>query len=250
MIDQDVWIRSDYENVYAVCPGCGREVIFNRVSDLKTTERIFGLDIDCLFPECGTQFRIVGDSINESYEMMLFHGGQLFNQKRYMQCVMQTCQAYEMFFNLHIYAELVCRPWSSVKNTISLAALNKRSNDLHKAIKKFSFQDMRNLSLLVAIKADQSRPFDASSAAEFIQSIRAWPQKPTVADVGNIPGRGIAEHFLRIKRSTINIERNKVAHKRAYRPNRECAEMLLVEARETLFPLAYALKIKSNIAHY
>lgn len=248
-----VHVEADYENVFAKCPHCQHEVIFNRISDLKTTEPIGGLDIACLLPACAKPFRIVGDSINEAHDMILQRGGRLLDRKRYMECVTQTCQAYEMFFNLHLYAELVYRPFAKVKGVDALDAVNERSKSLYKAIRKFAFQDMRNLSLAVAVQADHTRPFDAAGAAAFIAAIPKKPNKPAEpadAAVRAIPGKGMAEQFLRIKKSKINTERNEVAHGRAYRPTRERAEELFSEACKTLLPMTYALKLHSNIIHY
>lgn len=250
MSGPDVHIESNYENVFATCPHCGQEVIFNRVSDLKTTQPIGGLEVVCLRTECAQPFRIVGDSINEAHDMILMGCLELLERKRYMECVTQTCQAYEMFFNLHLYAELVYRPFGKVKGGAALIGVNERSKSLHKAIGKFAFKDIRNLSLAVAIEADHTRPFDAAKAAAFIAAIPRKPNEPSDADVGAIPGKGIADQFLRIKKSDINVERNQVAHGRAYRPKRERAEQLLSEARNTLLPLTYALKLHSEIMHY
>lgn len=250
MIVPDVHIESNYENVFAVCPHCQREVIFNRISDLKTTQPIGGLDVVCLLPACAKPFRIVGDSINEAHDMILMSCSQLLERKRYMECVTQTCQAYEMFFNLHLYAELVYRPFATTKGGAALLAVNDRSKALHAAIERFAFKDMRDLSLAVAIKADHTRPFDGAGAAAFIAAIPQKPNEPADAAVSAIPGKGIADQFLRIKKSTINTERNRVAHGRAYRPTRERAEQLLGDARRTLLPLTYALKLHSDIMYY
>ena len=76
------------------------------------------------------------------------------------------------------------------------------------------------------------------------------PAMPTDEAVSAIPGKGIAEQFRRIKKSTINTERNKVAHSRAYGPTREAAEQLSSEANELLPPLTFALKLHSDILCY
>ena len=124
MIVPTVWIESNYENVFAKCPHCGDEITFNRVSDLKTTQLISGRDIDCLRIECKKPFRIVGDSINEAHDMILQGCGELLERKRYMECVTQTCQAYETFFNLHLYVELVYRPVAGARNDTALNAVD------------------------------------------------------------------------------------------------------------------------------
>ncbi len=190
MIGAYVHVESDYENVFAICPHCHKEIIFNRVSDLKTTQPVGGLDIVCLRTECAKPFRIGGDSINEAHHMILSQCCELLEGKRYMQCVMQTCQAYEMFFNLHLYAELVYRPFAKVKDSAALLAVNERSKRLNEAIGKFAFKEMRNVSLAVAIEADHIRTFDASGATAFIAAIPEKRKDLSDAAVGTIPGKG------------------------------------------------------------
>jgi hypothetical protein len=65
-------INATYENIEAECPECGNENIFNRMSDLRTRERIDERDVVCQFPECGKTFKIMADVINDAWDTMLF----------------------------------------------------------------------------------------------------------------------------------------------------------------------------------
>lgn len=91
-------MRTDYENFVAVCPSCGHECIFNRASDLCTFEPIGELNVSCLNEECRKPFRLVGDSVNEPHEMLIYDCYELLEHKHYMNCILSLAQAYEVFF--------------------------------------------------------------------------------------------------------------------------------------------------------
>lgn len=64
--DPDHWLRAEaeiiiyprtsHENFVDKCPWCHTESIFNRISDLHTTEPIMGRSVRCLNIECGKTF--------------------------------------------------------------------------------------------------------------------------------------------------------------------------------------------------
>lgn len=88
--------QCDYENVVAKCTNCNKENIYNRTSDLGTTIPIAHKKVVC--EHCHHEFGINGDLVNERYEMLIFDCYYLFQNKKYMQCMTQVCQACEMFF--------------------------------------------------------------------------------------------------------------------------------------------------------
>src|SRR5207248_2223257 len=91
----DVHIESTYENIYADCPHCGYQNIFNRASDLKTFEPIAGRDVACTNSDCRRPFRIVSDRINPAHQALLFDCADMLRRKQYMQCVLAVAQSYE-----------------------------------------------------------------------------------------------------------------------------------------------------------
>ena len=91
---------SGYENIVVTCPLCSHELVLNRATDLGTFEAISGTDVCC--QECGRGFWINGDSVNERHEAIVFDCHDLLRTKRYMNCILNVCQAYEMFFSLYL----------------------------------------------------------------------------------------------------------------------------------------------------
>jgi hypothetical protein len=138
--------RTTYENFVAECPWCGKESIFNRASDLRTFEPIAGRDVSCQSVDCGKPFRIVGDSVNNRHEMLIFDCYELIERKHYMNCILSLAQAYEVFFSLYFRVELLYKPFGADRDQ-ELADLNRISEGLHDKIKEHTFTPMRALFL-------------------------------------------------------------------------------------------------------
>lgn len=75
---------------------CNDEISFNRASDLQTFEPVGGANVSCY--RCSGEFWINGDSINERHNALLFDCNEHLFAKRYMNCILNVSQAYEMFF--------------------------------------------------------------------------------------------------------------------------------------------------------
>ena len=105
--------RVSYENINATCPCCGYKCIFNRISDLCTTDPIGSREVHCLNKECDKLFRIGGDSANERHEMLIFDCYELLDRKQYMHCILNLATAYEMFFSLFLRVKLVHKPFKA-----------------------------------------------------------------------------------------------------------------------------------------
>lgn len=104
-------IETSYENFIAVCPECGYKNIFNRISDLKTTELISFRRVHCFNESCGKIFGINRDTLRARYLALLFDCYPLYEQKRYSACVILLNQALEVFFYHYLKVELVYRPY-------------------------------------------------------------------------------------------------------------------------------------------
>lgn len=240
--------HADYENIRIDCPQCNRPVTYNRASDLSTFDPIAGNAVDCLWPDCAKPLWVVGDRVNEAHEMILDSCVTLLEQKRYMECVTQVCQAYEMFFNLHLHAELVYRPFSRLRNSEGLKQLNARAQKLHSEIEPFAFQKMRRLSLHLVCQADEHRPMTKETAHDFIEACgRLSKRTPDETMLRAQADQRVASTFIKIAESTIGEERNRVAHKFAYRPTFETTHRLLDEARHLLLPQSFTMKLHSNV---
>ena len=238
---------SGYENIVVDCPLCNRELVLNRAADLGTFDPISGTNVYCL--ECGKEFWINSDSVNERHEAVIFDCHDLLRTKRYMNCILNVCQAYEMFFSLYLRVNILYIPFGKdvreKRNAID--QINKLAKGLSNETKKFGFARMRNVTLGLAVQPD--RPSGLDEAQDYIDALSNY-SLPKDTEIESLPDKRIAALLIRIKQTRINELRNDVVHKRAYRPKRVEAENAVTEARAILFPLTAKLGLHDDLNWY
>ena len=243
--------EAGYENLVVDCPRCGCESVFNRASDLRLFAPIGGLNSQCLNEKCEEPFRIVSDSVNERHEQLIFDCHYLLKRKQYMHCILNLATAHEMFFSLFLRVELLYKPFATDSNSQGFDEINRLSEKLDNRIKRHNFATMRKLFLQQLI--DGQSPVDLHEAKK---AIHALPKRAkSVKEVSNDEIREKANASLKsllidLNRSTIHELRNRVVHKRAYRPTFEEARDALDEARSIIFPLTSRLDIRDDLYGY
>lgn len=238
-------IYTNYENFAAECPWCGKENIFNRASDLDTFEPIAGRNVLCLADACGKEFRIIGDTLNNPHEMLVYDCYKLIEQKQYMNTILTLTQAYEVFFNLFFRIELLYKPFAVERD---IAKFNRLSEMLYEKLKKHTFTKMRNHFLEYVL--DNNPPRDFVEAEHKIVNLSDNPKEPKNTEIHNMNNSTLKPLLKVVKNTEINTLRNKIIHKQAYRPTREEVEKAFEEAKTTLNELTYHLKLYDNIAFY
>ena len=238
--------HAGYENVVSECPWCRCECIFNRASDLRTFEPIFGRDVSCM--GCDKLFRLISDSVNERHEQLLFDCDELLERKQYMNCIISVTQSYEMFFGLYLRVAFLYRPFSSDWNAASLNHMNQVSEQLRKKVRKCAFWDMRAIFLRQVTAP--SPPVNLVEAAEIIKTLDCKSPCPKEGDLRAVSDTKVANLLINLKKTTVNTLRNKVVHKIAYRPTRAKAENAVEEARSILLPLTNCLDLHDDVHWY
>lgn len=239
--------RTSYENIVAECPHCSTENNFNRATDLETFQPIAEKDVRCQEDSCGTPFRIVGDSINPAYQMLLLDCTNLREEKRYMACILNIAQAYEMFFALYFRVTLLCRPFGNDENQ-DLKRLNELSVEMSKKLRRHAFGNLRALFLSRIIK--NSDPTNLADAAVQISHLPQKPQSPKNSAISAIPDPMLVPLMRAIKTTEIPTIRNAVVHKGGYRPKLKDVEAALSEAKKTLMRLHNVLDLKEDLNFY
>jgi len=240
---------ADYENISAECPFCKNMNIFNRASDLQTFDPIGSRDVSCASSYCGKRFNIIGDSVNSAHEMLINNCNQLMESKRYMNCIIDLCMAYEVFFNLFFRVELIYKPFSTSPKR-DLACCNSLLRALNKKIRYHTFNPMRSLFLWYMVTG--KTPKSMAEAKDVIEKFPNDPRsvEPMAECFEKLKNKKIENILKAIKTTDINKLRNKVAHKQAYRPKREKVEETLKETKDILFPLSGHLQLYDDINWY
>lgn len=239
--------HTSYENFIAECPWCSEENIFNRASDLQTFEPIAGRDVSCQSDDCGKSFRIVGDSVDNAHEMLIYDCYELVEQKHYMNCILSLAQAYEIFFSLFFRVELLYKPFGADLKP-EPADLNRLSEELYHKIKKHTFADMRALFLQYMVTGRS--PKNLTEAEAVISALPDRPGDPKDATIESLGDTKLVSLLKALKATSIHTLRNRIVHKQAYRPKREEVEAALKETRSILFPLTKHLRLYDDINWY
>jgi len=239
--------RTSYENFVARCPCCEQESIFNRVTDLNDLSPIDFRTVSCLNPACGKSFNINGDSANSAHEMLVFDCYELLQLKHYMNCILTLAQAYEVFFSLFLRVELLYKPFARDIGRHT-KQLNRLAEQFSEKVKGHTFARMRALFLRQLIAGPS--PADLAEAEDAIARLDDHPCDPRDAEIDALGDRQLVVLLKAVQRTAINILRNKVVHKQAYRPTREEAEAALDEARSLLFALTGRLGLYDDINWY
>lgn len=239
--------RPTYENFVVDCPVCGKENVFNRASDLLTFEAIGGLDVSCLNNKCGERFRIVGDSVNEAYEMFIHGCQELRDRKHYMYCVLCLAQSYEVFFALFFRVELLYKPFGADSKR-DLKELNRLATTLNGKIKGHAFRRLRALFLRHVIA--RQLPNSVAEAARVVDDLPRHPTDPNDNEIAALDHPLLVPLLGAIKTTKVLTLRNRVVHESAYRPSLQEVEDALEEARSILFPLGHYFNLHDDINWY
>ena len=211
--------NASYETVTAECEHCGTHCIFSRLDDIGELGPYAGRYVVCY--ECNKWFRIYGDTINPAYELFIFEAYDCFASKRYMPCVVNLAQAWEVFFSIFVASNFIYRPFfESLESDLDLAWLNRQHSQLYEATKKFTFTPLRNLLTNTVVK--KLYPATLQEGEEAIQKIKTErlgenPKKKSIEEFYDAEVRDILDRLQFLQVGTL---RNKVIHQQAYRPRR------------------------------
>ncbi len=230
-------IEPTYENFIAVCPHCDFENVYNRVSDLKTRERIDFKEVVCLNDNCRKMFYINSDLIAPAYTYLIYDCYKLKHDKRYMycilNCILNIAQAYEAFFGLYLRVELLYKPFGKSPG-LELTRLNELAATLDKRIRTYTYRPLRNIFMNRVLQGGAVNSLEESETiVENLDGLRVDPSNQALSAANS----RISAFLQKLKDSEIGEVRNMVVHKYAYRPSLEQAEYFIEEARDILFNL-------------
>lgn len=190
-------IRPGYENIYFTCPLCNTENILNRVTDVRHTRPISGMESVC--DNCKQKVWLNGDRADHvKYKWFLFDLDRHKREKQYREYALVLCQCLEAFFVQALLNKLVTRNllFTNVDGTVNLEQDNFVRRQLDEAWKAAGFEELR-------------KTFNS----EFKELSTSF--KP-IGNTNIIDLR--KESFKAVRTTDINKLRNKVVHSTAYRP--------------------------------
>jgi hypothetical protein len=211
-----------YENVSCNCPRCNAKNIYNRVSDLKTLEQLDFVTVKC--SHCEIKFNIEGDTINDTYELILMEVHEAKRKKEYRNCILLLTQALETFLNQTI-ENAVLNERILIKGCKSIGEYNGIKKKYFDKLEKLTFTPMKILFYDIFLN---KRKFKSKEEIEnFIDEIMPGKLRNLTeelnqkiqTDIKNFPDKSISEMFNILNKTRLHEIRNKVIHKFVYRPS-------------------------------
>ncbi len=206
------------------------------------------MGVKCLHGDCELVFRIIGDSVEPSYSMLLAGCYELMGLKRYMNCVLTVAQAYEVFFSLYFRVELLYKPYAGTPKGGSLPRLNDLAQRLITNTKPYAFEAMRSAFLTHMVSG--VRPTNLDDSEKVIDAFPPKPAVPPDSAIRSLSDPKISQLLLEVKKAKIATLRNNVVHKTAYRPTVDEAKNALEEGMNLLLPLGSRLDLQDDVNWY
>lgn len=242
-------IETTYENFIAMCPECGHRNIFNRISDLKTTQPISFKKVHCF--KCDSIFGINRDRIQARYIAIFFDCYLLYQEKRYSTCILLLTQALEVFFYHYLKVELIYRPFWNEKER-DFERLNRLLESLQSSVESMAYGKLKNVFLACVIDNSKPKTLNLDDSKKKIDGLRKYAKKCSKDDdLRNISNSVLVDLLIKLRDCKIHQLRNKVVHKEAYRPHCEEVKKEIEEVRELLVKISSHLDVfKEDINYY
>lgn len=211
--------KATYENYEVACQICKKWNVFNRITDIKSIGAACGKEVQCF--HCHKSFVISTDNVEEQYQYFLNDCEVLIQQKKYMYCILNLCQACEAFFMKCIGIKLLWEPyrkgvfgWNDKKYQLFDNFLER----IHKRFKKFTYYDLRNIIFDIYLN-DKS----FSTQSEILDYLDKLSDN-NISEASDKNIKAIVDEKQRnilmyLKKLKIHEIRNAVAHKEGFRPS-------------------------------
>jgi hypothetical protein len=222
----------DYETITARCDECGTLCTFNRVDDIGDPGPYYsGRYVACT--ACGRPFWVFGDATDPAYELLIFAAEQHMRTKHYMLCAINLAQAWEVFFATFVYSTYLYRPfYRDARYHERLERFDDLAELLDDAIRKFTFDALRNVLVNTVVEGVRPRTLDESEVAIARIGGDDFGLRPAKASVYEFPDPSVRAVLLQLQGLRIGELRDRVVHEDAYRPRlaevEDCGEEIRV----------------------
>lgn len=236
-----------YEAFSGQCPICERWSTFNRISDLQTLTLINPMKIRCQFPDCGSDFIIKGDLANPAWQMLILDCEELKHQKRYMYCILNLAQAFEMYFALYFRVQLLYKPFA-LEKLHDIEHLNRCHTSLFESTKKSAFYGLRNMFINSILQSHSCSTLSQSDLE--IGKLISMKNDPGDTAISTYSDHSMALLLRELRQFNIGELRNDVVHKYAYRPRIEEVEKAVDETARILYAFDHRFGILADDANH
>lgn len=204
-------IEHDYETVTARCDHCGEVRTYNRIDDIGDPGPYAGRNIRCLV--CGREFWVHGDIVNSADDLFIYNADEYFRQRRYMLCVANLAQAWEIFFSTFAHSNYIYNPFFTTSPwDRDYEQFNQVSAQLNSAIEKFPFVRMKNVVINTVLQEVHPATLIESEAAISRIVDDRFDNDSKKVNIDAFPDQQRRELIRKLQRLRVGDLRNKVVH--------------------------------------
>lgn len=242
---EEIWIdrenlRLFTETIEFDCPSCSKEIVLNRRDDIGRLGPLSRYEVMCR--DCKAIFYFGGDCINVPHELLWMESFKYKVRKRYTVALVLLCQAYEMMFASGIKHILVYRAFD--KSYLDLDRVNLLLRRLYEVMKNHGYTNLRNC--LIRLFVENIKPQTPEESLDEIRTLSSRKSDPSNDWIlSNCEDTEMAQLFIDLKKSEVNVLRNDVIHCTRYFPTLEEVQDIFDES-ENIFPL---LSYKLGLSH-
>jgi hypothetical protein len=196
---------------------------------------------------CGSDFIIKGDIINPAWQMLILDCETLKTQKRYMYCILNLAQAFEMYFGLYFRVKFLYKPYAH-EQLHDIKHLNRETDSLFENTKECTYVCLRNMFINSILQNHRCSTLSESELEiKRLLSMTDDPSKSAISDFSDPKWPSV---LLRLKECNIGTLRNAVVHKYGYRPNIEQVEKAIEETASILYAIDHRLGVLVDDVNY
>ncbi len=235
-----------YENIFVDCPNCQKELIFNRISDLKTIMPIDGQKLKC--EHCEKLFWASGDQApSAKYRWFLGDLPFLKRNKRYGLYIFTLCQSCEIFMQEAIINKLIDTNPEYRDDEGHFCYNDKIGADAYNEIYK-TFHNTKISEIINNGSKDktQYRKVTFEKLRELFLHVFEDARINKLPTLKKLKEDRREQSFCVVEKTDINQTRNDIAHKDAYRPS-FCDVQKYDELIDSLYWLGTYLGVKDSL---
>lgn len=237
-------LEVDYEVVTISCLRCGHVNIYNKADDLDDRDDVAGIERPCQNPNCPEIIRIPMETANPPYELFLFDAGWYRRRKRHMQAVAMLAQAFEMFFALGVEVMLIHHPWNATGRTDQATAEDLASRLFDKT-QKFAYAKMCSLFINLAAQPRPNSFLEAEALLSRVEILASLSEANRAIEA--VADSDLRMLLTQLRDLPLPSLRNRVLHKRAYRPRASEVDECLKPAHELTSQLWIRLELSESL---
>lgn len=211
--------EATYENIVVECPNCKFESILNRISDLKDIMPIAGKRIKC--ENCKIDFHITGDLVPPvKYKWFWYDLHILGQNKKYGIYILVLCQTCELFMHQAIINKMIDKN-ANYRNEEGHFSYKEEKgvNGYMQIYDEFSNKSVSRITNCEILDSTKYKECTFQKLRTLFLHVFRDERESELSTIKYLKEDKRCESFNILENTDINVLRNNIVHKYAYRPS-------------------------------